>query len=354
MASMNFYFAPMEGITQYTLRNTHRLLFGDFIDKYYTPFLSAPKTRRFKKREKNDILPQNNDVFPDFCDVTIPQILANSADNFLWAAKEISAMGYKEINLNLGCPVATVVTKHKGSGLLADPDYLDNMLKEITESELFAGGSVPGGAGLSKIASASYHTPKFSIKTRLGVSDESEALKLMEIYAKHPKISEITIHARVQKDFYQGKPRMEAFKDAVTTYRGSGGTADICYNGDISSLDEYNRLIDYITETNLDISAVMLGRGMLKTPSLARDLSQGATTLTKSELKEYLDKLYEGYETFIPEDRNVIFKMLEHWAFLHSHFKNCDKYLKTIRKARSKGEYLAAVRNLFSSCEFMA
>ncbi|WP_158588680.1 tRNA dihydrouridine synthase [Butyrivibrio sp. X503] len=351
MAPTKFYFAPMEGITQYTLRNTHRAMFGDETDKYYTPFLSAPKTRKFKKREKNDILPVNNDVFPDFTEKVVPQILANSADNFLWAAKEIASLGYKEINLNLGCPVATVVTKHKGSGLLADTDYLDDMLKKITEDELFSKTESDDASSF----------PKFSVKTRLGVTDESEADKLMEIFAKYP-ISELTIHARVQKDFYQGKPKTDAFKRAVEIYRGSGGTADICYNGDINSIDDYNRLIDNMSslgavgnnDNSCGISAVMMGRGMLRTPALARDLSIGSPTLSKEELKQYLQKLYLGYETFIHEDRNVIFKMLEHWAFINSHFENSDKCLKAIRKARSKGEYLAAVRNIFSTCNFIA
>ncbi len=352
MASTKFYFAPMEGITQYTLRNTHRAMFGGEIAKYYTPFLSAPKTHKFKKREKNDILPINNDVFPDYTDIVIPQILANSAENFLWAAKEIAAMGYKEINLNLGCPVATVVTKHKGSGLLADISYLDNMLKEITSDELFSG----------KENAKESASPKFSVKTRLGVTDESEADKLMEVFAKYP-ISELTIHARVQKDFYQGKPKTDAFKRAVEIYRECGGCADICYNGDINNIDDYNRLIDDMKSLgaragNSDnpggISSVMMGRGMLRNPALARDLAAGSTTLTKDELKQYLEKLYQGYETFIHEDRNVIFKMLEHWAFINSHFEDSDKCLKAIRKARSKGEYLAAVRNIFSTCNFIA
>ena len=346
MSVTKFYFAPMEGITQYTLRNTHRAMFGDEIDKYYTPFLSAPKTHKFKKREKNDILPVNNDVFPDFTEKVVPQILANSAENFLWAAKEIASFGYKEINLNLGCPVATVVTKHKGSGLLADIDYLDDMLKKITEDELFSEGSA---------------SPKFSVKTRLGLSDGSEADKLMEVFAKYP-ISELTIHARVREDFYQGKPRTDAFKRAVKLYKECGGSADICYNGDINSIDDHKRLVEEMSElsegaSSFDgksgVNAIMIGRGLLRNPALARDLSTGSLTLSKEELKQYLDKLYAGYETFIHEDRNVIFKMLEHWAFLNSHFENSDKCLKAIRKARSKGEYLAAVRNIFSSCEFV-
>ena len=70
-------------------------------------------------------------------------------------------------------------------------------------------------------------------------------------------------------------------------------------------------------------------------------------------VKEYLEKLYYEYAGFIPEDRNVVFKMLEHWAFLHVHFEDCDKSLKNIRKARSKGEYFAAVNAMFHDCKFV-
>ena len=95
----------------------------------------------------------------------------------------------------------------------------------------------------------------------------------------------------------------------------------------------------------------MLGRGMLADPALARRL-KGGEALLPGELKEYLAKLYEGYAAYIPEDRNVIFKMLEHWAFLHVHFRNCERQLKNIRKARTQGEYQAAVNRIFAECEF--
>ena len=103
---------------------------------------------------------------------------------------------------------------------------------------------------------------------------------------------------------------------------------------------------------DLPFDSVMIGRGLLTNPALVREL-RGGEALKASELREYLDKLYEGYAEYIPEDRNVIFKMLEHWAYLHVHFKDGDKCLKTIRKSRSRGEYHAAVNNIFASCEFV-
>ena len=326
---MKYYFAPMEGITLYPLRNTHRRMFGETIDKYYTPFLTAHHNLHFKKREKKDALPENIDAqaFSDYPHQIVPQIMANKADTFTWAAREMAALGYKEVNLNLGCPAATVTNSHKGSGLLQDLDYLDQLLNGI-------------------FAELEKENLDISLKTRLGFSDEREAEDLMKIYARYP-VKELTIHARVRDDFYKGEPRLEAFDKAVQIYRENGGTADICYNGNAESVSAGLQDLKCYN----DISAIMFGRGLLQNPALARKLA-GGPELSAQELKEYLSILYAGYETYIPEERNVIFKLLEHWAFLDHHFENSEKYIKAIRNARSKGEYKAAVRYMFASCEF--
>lgn len=175
---MKYYFAPMEGITLYPLRNVHHEIFGG-IDKYYTPFLTAHHNMHFKKREKRDVMPEFIKGFEDYGNEIVPQIMSNRVDTFVWAAKEMWNLGYNEVNLNLGCPAATVTNSHKGSGLLTDTEYLDSMLDGIFED---------------------LGNKSISIKTRLGFSDESEADRLMEIYAKYP-ISELTIHARVREDF---------------------------------------------------------------------------------------------------------------------------------------------------------
>ena len=336
---MFFYFAPMESITMYPLRNIHKEMFAGSVSKYYSPFVTAAKSKKKKNREKNDILPiHNTPFFEDTNTSLVVQIMSGNSETFLWAAKEIAQLGYKEINLNLGCPASTVVNRHKGAGLLADTDYLDSMLSDIFEA---------------KEKTQELKNIEISLKTRLGVTYESEAEKLMEIYAKYP-ISELTVHARVKDDFYKNTPRLDAFCNSVKRYRECGGKAPICYNGNIFSQKDYENTIVFIEKEGIanEISSMMLGRGILENPALARELA-GGEKLSASELKEYLTRLYAGYEEYIPEDRNVIFKLLEHWAFIHTHFENCDKYLKAIRKARSKGEYLAAVRNIFASCKFI-
>ncbi len=333
---MKFYYAPMEGITLYPLRNVHHEMFGDNMDRYYTPFLTAAKTYRFKKREQRDVLPEYCRGFDNWCDDIVPQIMGNQSETFIWAAKKLSELGYNEINLNLGCPVATVVTKHKGSGMLENPEYLDEMLYGIYET-----------IDREKLDF------KVSLKTRLGLNDVAEIPGIMSVYAKYP-IRELTVHSRVRSDFYKGEPRVDSFCEAVNIYRESGGKAHVCYNGSVDSPARFKDICSMISDRLPEEKDIryMIGRGLVANPALVREIN-GGDKLKAEELKTYLEKLYVEYEKYIPEDRNVIFKMLEHWAFLYIHFKDCDKYLKAVRKSRSKGEYMAAVNNMFAGCEFI-
>ena len=94
----------MEGITGYVYRNAHHRYFRG-IAQYYTPFLVPNQNRRLTSRETADISPEHNQGVP-----VVPQIMSCKADEFIWAARKVRALGYREVNLNLGCPSATVVT----------------------------------------------------------------------------------------------------------------------------------------------------------------------------------------------------------------------------------------------------
>lgn len=105
---MKFYLAPLEGITGYIYRNAQHDFFGAGIDKYFMPFLAPHTKRSFNAKEKNDILPEHNAGM-----YAVPQILTNSAADFLRIEKDLGAFGYRELNINLGCPSGTVVSDRK-------------------------------------------------------------------------------------------------------------------------------------------------------------------------------------------------------------------------------------------------
>ena len=122
---MNYYFAPMEGITGHIYRRVHGECFRS-PDKYFTPFLVPGTKKIFRNREIQDILPENNPGL-----TVVPQILTGKSEDFIRGARELQRYGFQEINLNLGCPSGTVVAKGKGSGMLADPDQLEAFLDEF-------------------------------------------------------------------------------------------------------------------------------------------------------------------------------------------------------------------------------
>ena len=119
---MELYFAPLEGITGAEFRRAHHQYFGG-VDKYYAPFISPTVDHLFTPKEKRNLFPEHNVGIP-----LVPQLLTKNPDDFTWAADELFAMGYGEVNLNVGCPSGTVVAKGKGSGLMKNPDYLNEFL----------------------------------------------------------------------------------------------------------------------------------------------------------------------------------------------------------------------------------
>ena len=162
MSAVKRYLAPMEGITTYVYRNAQAAVYGA-LDKYFTPFLEPHEKRSFKKRELQEILQENNRGL-----LVVPQILTNRAEGFLELAASLQEFGYREINLNLGCPSRTVVSKGKGSGFLAFPEELDRFFDAVF-SEL---DRKQGGGGRLRI----------SVKTRLGMERPEEFPRLLEIF----------------------------------------------------------------------------------------------------------------------------------------------------------------------------
>ena len=309
---MNFYFAPMEGITGYLYRNAHHTFFNG-VDKYFAPFIFANQHDGMKGKDRKDILPENNPGV-----VLVPQLLTNNAKDFIHTAKNLKSLGYDEINLNLGCPSGTVVSKHRGSGFLAKQMELDQFLEEIFSEAV----------------------TKISIKTRIGKDRPEEFYELLEIYNKY-SMEELIIHPRIQKDFYKNTPNMDIFDYAVTHSKNN-----ICYNGDLFTVEDYQRFIkDYP-----NISRVMLGRGLLTNPGLITAITRGEK-LTKELLRSYHDRIYGDYQAILFGDRNVLFKMKEIWFYLSKAFSDSEKYAKKIRKSERCSDYEEAVAKIFSECE---
>lgn len=343
---MQIYFAPLEGITGFAYRNVHSRYFGNEIDKYFSPFAAPNYTHHFKTREREDIDPSNNEGL-----TLVPQILTNRQEDFLWAAEEMYAMGYREINLNLGCPMPTVVKKKRGSGQLGDLDALDLFLEEICEGmEKISGQSLEEKTALQGSGNAEQaHEQdfagnaegklRFTVKTRIGLGSAGNAGTLLEIYNRYP-IAELTVHPRTQRDLYGGRPDLDTFSMFL-----ENSLHPVVYNGDIFSVEDYQKICARFPSC----SAFMLGRGLIANPALARELHGGAP-LQKAELREFHDSVYASLKNTLPGQAPLLGKMKELWFYMGKDFTGAERFLKQIRKAGNEIQYQAAVRTLFVNC----
>ena len=301
-------FAPMEGVTGSQFRQAHHRHFAG-VDRYYMPFISPTRDHVFTPRELRNVDPQYNQGL-----TAVPQLLTRSGEDFLWAAKALWDMGYDEVNLNLGCPSGTVVSKGKGAGLLADREGLERLLDAI-----FQGAEGP-----------------VSVKTRLGMEDPEEFAPLLELFGRYP-IRLLIVHPRVRRDFYRHPVRTEYFDLAVQTYPGP-----LCFNGGLVTAGDCARFqVRYPA-----VERVMIGQGLLANPALAAQAGGGPGP-EREALRAFHDELYQGYLAAFASRRNTVFHMKELWSYLRRLFDGGDKYFKQIRKAQDTAAYEGAVARIF-------
>lgn len=309
---MNYYAAPMEGLTDRIWRQTHQRWFGapEAPVRYYAPFLSPPENRVLIKKKMAELEPAANPGVQ-----VIPQLLAKDGELAAWMIGELRRMGYTEVNLNFGCPSGTVTAKGKGSGMLRDPQKLDAFLDAVFSQ---AGGPV-------------------SVKTRLGVARAEEFGEILNVYNKYP-LCELTIHPRVMKQLYRGQADREAFAACLPAC-----TAPVCYNGDVTTVDDLRALEAAFP----GLSGIMVGRGLIADPALLRK-AVGGPAASREELRGYHDELYHGYTEAFGMASCAVSRMKAHWFYLIHLFDGADALEKPLRKAREGWEYETVVNQIFA------
>ncbi len=302
------YFAPLEGVTDSIFRRVHHAHFKG-VTKYFIPFISPTQNMFFTARELYAVSPEENAGVP-----AVPQIMAKDAELFLWCAGQMKEMGYREVNLNTGCPSGTVTAKGKGAGMLRTPDALAAFLDEIYEKS-----PLP-----------------VSIKTRIGFESSDEWPRLMGILSSYP-VHELIIHPRTRSQFYTGTPYREAYDAALDRI-----SCPMVYNGDLFTTENCRAAEAEFSGT----AALMLGRGLIANPALAQQLT-GGEGLTMASLRSFHDDLLEAYLARGPENFALV-RMQAAMKHMICCFESPDKPRKLFRKAHTVAAYREAAERLFS------
>ncbi|MBR5115597.1 MAG: tRNA-dihydrouridine synthase family protein [Lachnospiraceae bacterium] len=319
-------FAPMEGIGTCYYRRVHRRLFPEEIDRYYTPFLSVYPNLAFKKRDLREITPRKEESETDTAlrQILVPQIMAKNAPEIVWAAQKLSSLGFREINLNLGCPSGTVVRKGGGAGMLSDPASLDRLFDAVFSDPAFQDCGI-----------------RLSVKTRLGIRDPKEIYDILPIFNRYP-VCEIILHPRVQQEQYRGTPHRDLFAWAL-----AHTDRPLAYNGDLFTFED----IDAFREEFPTVKHLMLGRGIVSDPALARQAAGGAP-LSIPELKSFVRAITEEYTAILDNEHQLLLKLKELWFYMSALFVSADggditRLTRDLLTSKDMGEYRNAVRSLY-------
>lgn len=314
---VSIYFAPFQGITTKPFRELYARHFQG-VDKLFTPYFS-----NFAVGHTLPLLKQKalKDQFENGIEV-VPQVLSKSAGEIISFARNCEEFGFKELNWNLGCPYPQVARKKRGSGILPFPEMVDEILEKVMQDIHIS----------------------FSIKCRLGYLSEKEMEALIPVFNHYP-ISELTIHARIGKQLYSGKPDLDSFAESARQLH-----MPVVYNGDIFSSEDYTRFRNRFPEINL----LMIGRGILNDPFLP-SLIKGFEMPPNPEatIRAFIDDLYLAYRKERNDNPSVLNAMKEYWAYLAESFDDPVKAFRKVRKAKTFEDYEEAVAHTFDEYKWI-
>ena len=299
---------PFQGITDAPFRNVFKKHFGG-IDKFYTPFFTGIQKDHAKNLQVEEIDPAFNDV-----ETLTPQILSTDAEEILRFASQCKELGFKEINLNMGCPFPRVANKKRGCGLLPYPEKIEAILSTVFERI----------------------DMKFSIKCRLGYFSPDEIVPVIDIFNRYP-LSELIIHPRIGKQLYKGEADVQRFVELMPLIK-----APLVYNGDIVSKERFERIREQVKPVN----EFMLGRGLLANPFLAEEI-KGQTTRDIKRLHAYVIDLYEDRLRHAGGSPKVLGRMKELWSYLMNSFDEPQDIWRKIKKINALKEYEETVEAVF-------
>lgn len=303
---MEIHFAPLQGFTTYIYRRIHNIIYGN-INKYYSPFVRLESGSTFRNKDIKDICTDNNKDI-EF----VPQIIAGNAEEASILIEKVMSEGYRQIDINMGCPFPLITKKGKGAGILQYPDRVKSILDLLDR----------------------YEDTTFSLKIRSGMNDANECLALADMI-NNSRIACITLHPRTGTQQYKGQANRDAFIDFARLC-----SKPVIYNGDLKTIEDI-RSMEGITE---NISGVMIGRGLLENPALAMEYKNGVQ-LDDARKRELIYKfhmeLFNEYSRTLQGDNQILSHLQPLWEYMYPEMEK--KLRKKITKCTKLGNYLKSI-----------
>jgi tRNA-dihydrouridine synthase len=246
----------------------------------------------------------------------VPQIIVRDVEEFNLLTKTVTELGFKEIDINMGCPYPMQTKSGRGSGILPHPEKVREILDAINQAA----------------AKPAARAPKFSIKMRLGLTSPEESLQLLPLLNEAP-LAHITLHPRIGIQQYKGALDFGTFDKFYSECKHP-----LIFNGDITDLKQ----MKFIETRYPKIAGIMIGRGLLANPILAAQYAGlPCGTATETRLKIHAD-VAADYARRLQGNAQILDKIRPFWTYADLP----KKIRKKIEKAKTLEDYLEAVNEL--------
>lgn len=297
----DIFFAPLQGFTDAAYRKAHQAICGG-VAGYYAPFLRL-EHGDVRRRDVHDVEPSEVPL--------IPQVIAADVEEFRALTKVLTDKGYRQIDINMGCPFPMQTRLGRGAGMLLHPERVAAIMEEVK--------------------CLSTEGIQCSVKMRLGLESSNEWQQILPILNDSP-LSHITVHPRVGKQQYKGEVDMSAF---ASLYEASAHP--VIYNGDLTTVAD----IETVATQFPNLAGIMIGRGLLTHPTLAEEYQTGRT-YSDDEVRERIlaihrEVLSHYEQTLEGGEAQVLQKILPFWEYAGATFDH--RYVKRLKKSHNLQEY---------------
>ena len=301
---MKTYIAPVQGHTDAAWRHFHHKIYGGE-HKYLTPFM---RTEHGEIRQK-DIREFTNPLNKVF-DLE-PQVIFRDGNELRILLNSLVSAGAKTVNLNLGCPFPLQARKGRGAGFIANRSEAEKIPELL----------------------AKYPEVKFSVKMRLGMENPDEWKGIIDIL-NSIDLDSLYVHPRIARQQYNGELYLESFAEILKESKNP-----VVFNGDIKTPEDIQR----ITEKCSELHGIMIGRGILRRPSLIREYEEGEwdRDLRIEEMMRFHAELFKYYRNNLCGDTQILSKIKPFWEYAEEEIGR--KAWKAIKKATTIPKYNTAV-----------
>ena len=282
---MKIYIAPMAGITDYSFRKILEKFSPDFL---FTEMVNSHLLATHDKTTETELLKY------DSLKNTGTQVFGSDEEEIVYSFQKLEEMGFKKINLNMGCPQPKIIKNGAGSALLLNRAFIDNLICKLKKH-------------LSS-------DTEISIKIRTGYKNFSEPEFYLNLANKY-QLDFICVHGRTQEQIYGGTADWDIIRKLGSLPRN----VDFIGNGD---LFEPHDIIQKINNSNLD--GIMLARGIIGNPwliSQIKELMKFGKIFTIPDFSEIKSTLLEHLE-LLSENKGAITASMEINKFIKPYFKS--------------------------------